>query len=347
MSKKILAICDREQRFLYRFSDFLNNRSSFPFEVNTYTDISLLKGDMVKGIIELALIDDSMADIFDNEKWNNVIVLNTGKYKSGKNKSIWKYQSGDELRKELLRLYASSENNLYVDKDAEEIGKQRKISQVLGFYTPVHRCMQTTLAVVTGQVLAEKSRCLYLNLEVFSGIDCFNDMENKDMADLIYFLRAGKGRLGYKFESMVCSMDKLDYIPPVYSFLDYKSITGDDWMEIIKEIKALGIYDFIILDISDSVNGMIEILRSCEQIYSVKRRDNMAKKKIDKYIQIIKEGGMEDILNKTEWIELPLFNKTHQDIMKLRNTEVWKYVEETIMENINGDIIRGRGVYEI
>lgn len=334
MAKKILAICDKDECFLFKLRDYLISRDTFPFEINTYTDVSILENDLEKGFIELALIDDSFILNLKKVENNNVIVFNTGKYDKGDNSTVWKYQSANSIRKEILRIYASSVND---NSDISEKNQSSKGKcKVIGFFSPVHRSMQTSIAITLGQILSENEKSLYLNMESISGFGKIgnDNHRQKDISDLIYFFRSGKGKLLYKFESMVCSFGKLDYIQPVYNFMDIEGITKDDWMGMINVIAMSGMYKNIILDITEADNGFLDILRRCDVIFSINRKDYFGKIKKESYIEVLNEISYEDVLNKTMWLDVPVFNKIPQDFNRLKNTEIWKYVIEMVADQI-------------
>ena len=78
------------------------------------------------------------------------------------------------------------------------------------------RCLKTSFAPTLGQILAKERAVLYLNLEEYSG---FEEMLGKrvraNLSDLLYFVRQENGNLIYKMNSMVQTINNLDFIPPV------------------------------------------------------------------------------------------------------------------------------------
>lgn len=65
---------------------------------------------------------------------------------------------------------------------------------VYGFYTPVGRSLQTTLALTMGQLLAANKRVLYLNFECCAGLTEMlgKQADNTEFASLLYYLQESK-----------------------------------------------------------------------------------------------------------------------------------------------------------
>lgn len=110
-------------------------------------------------------------------KWSNV-------------RNISKYQLAENVYKAILGEYMSIEDKpfpkLITDSD----------TKLIGFYSPVHRSMQTLIALTVGQVLAQKHRTLYLNLEFCAGSKEFlSDGQVRDITDLMYFLNTDKEKI--------------------------------------------------------------------------------------------------------------------------------------------------------
>ena len=67
-------------------------------------------------------------------------------------------------------------------------------------------------------------------------------------------------------------------------------------------------YEYVILDLSDCVRGLMKILRECDEVYTITRTDRMSKAKLEEYERQLGECGYEDIRLKTRWTQLPVFD---------------------------------------
>ena len=97
----------------------------------------------------------------------------------------------------------------------------------VGNYSPVHRSMQTSLALSLSQLLARKHTTLYLNFEQFAGASqLVPEGQALDMADLLYFLNAQKERFQLRLQSMLKQIGNLDYVPPMKSGQNLPAVTA-------------------------------------------------------------------------------------------------------------------------
>jgi hypothetical protein len=70
-------------------------------------------------------------------------------------------------------------------KTRDESGKLK----VIGGYSPVRRCGQSSFLKNLGQVLGRNSKVLYLSFDPFSGQQTSDESGRHDLQDLLYFLK--------------------------------------------------------------------------------------------------------------------------------------------------------------
>ena len=66
--------------------------------------------------------------------------------------SVYKYQAADSLIREVIGCYCES------PEEAGLVVRGRK-ARILGIYSPIGRCLKTSLALTLGQQLAREGRC--------------------------------------------------------------------------------------------------------------------------------------------------------------------------------------------
>ena len=334
MNKKILALCDSEEGYILRLGEVLEERSTFPFEVSVFTDIEMLKKEIKKGMIEAVLISDELVDSDKDIETNKlVILLDNGNRIVGGHHTIWKFQSGESIRRELLKAYSEYTQSMEgsMTKGDGRISLSHRETIIIGLYTPIGRCLQTSVAILLGQLLAKKRSVLYLNFEAFAGLRKILGCEDqKDITDLVYYMRGGANRLVYKLESLICNIGSLDYISPAASFVDLCSVDEEDWLTLINTIKMQSDYDYVILDLSEMVTGLFNVLKTCDLIYTITRKDALATAKLQQYENNLQGGEYEDVIAKTRRCEIPPISKLPVDITRLEASPLTAVVKSIV-----------------
>ena len=98
----------------------------------------------------------------------------------------------------------------------------------IGIYTPVRRCLQTTFAFVTGQLLARSHKVLYLNFETYSGLGrMLGRSFAAELTDLLYFLNGPGQQFLAKLYQTVENVNGLDVCPPAFCGADISQLKED------------------------------------------------------------------------------------------------------------------------
>ena len=325
----ILAVCDAEERYASKLADYLNLKEGFPFQVRHFSTMEKLIQFTKQQNVEAALICEKYETDELTQMVPSVITLsekNSIDKESGR--AVWKYQSCEVLMKEVLQILAGE------CKEGSHILRNVPL-KIIGLYSPVKRTMQTTFGLTMGQLLAKKGKVLYINMEGFSGLNSMLQRNfQRDLSDLLYYIQNGKQGLAYILGSMVESVNGMDILPPMLCQMDLISIEAKEWLQLFYEIESQSEYEYLVLDLSDSIQGLFEILRQCFVIYTMTERDGFAMAKIDQYEQMIRQCCYEDILEKTNKCELPKFSYLPAQLDRLTVSELAAIVKEKIKEDL-------------
>lgn len=171
---------------------------------------------------------------------------------------------------------------------------------LIGVYSPIHRIGKTKFALRIGQKMAEKGSVLYLNLEGYSGYEYyFPEGARKDLGDILYCMKQERSDYGLKISSMAGQIGKMDFIAPMENEQDLRSVSREEWTALFDMILEECIYDTVILDLGDCVDGLYEILRKCVKVYTPYIRDGISEAKLAQYEDNLRQTGYEDILAHT------------------------------------------------
>ena len=176
----------------------------------------------------------------------------------------------------------------------------REKGELIGIYSPIHRIGKTRFALELGKEFARKEPALYLNLEEYAGGSYyFPDQTGQNLADLLYYSRQEKGNLGLRISTMAGQDGSLDYILPMPYVQDMQEVSGEEWLRLFEQILEHCIYQKVILDLGDSVDGLFQILEACHTVYTPYIEDETARAKLTQYSENLRKTGRERILEKT------------------------------------------------
>ncbi|MDD2969023.1 MAG: hypothetical protein PHT21_05600 [Lachnospiraceae bacterium] len=329
MNHKILAIYDQEEEYGIRLSEYLTKKENHLFQIHVFTKKEALQKFCKKNMITVIMIAEASyyAEADELKSDFRIILSDRGFMNMSGYSTIRKYQSCEKIWKEIIRIVGS-------DKFACSTDMKR--TRMIGIYTPIRRCLQTSFALLLGQILAKKRSVLYLNFEPFAGYSRFQKTgANEDIINLMYFITNAKDKFYEHFQNSLRSVSGLDYIPPAFSFVDLAIITPEQWLQMINMIVSECTYDFIIFDLSDNLQGLFQILEQCERVYTITREDGISLAKINQYERLLSETEYRGIIEKTKHFKFPEFRSIPNEIEQLPFCELAKYIKIIIKEDLD------------
>ena len=334
MDRRILAIFDCEENYAYRLMDFISEKDKFPFEIHVFTRTDSFFSFAKKTEIECLLISENA---YQNkvEQLNIAHIIILSENKENLNHAlchIYKYQSCENVVREVMHYYAEkAERNKLVRAGSQKM-------RIIGIYTPITRCLQTTFSFTLGQMLARQNKTLYLNFEAYSGLGKMLNREfQRDLSDLVYYLNCARDKLFYHMESMIETANGLDFIPPAEIYQNLSGIRGTQWLDLFEEIEKASEYEFLLLDLSDCVMDLWEILQYCDRIYTITRDDPIGIAKIEQFERVLEGASQESILSKTKRWKLPIFKKLPIRFEELTYGDLAGYIRKEVFPDLLGD----------
>lgn len=299
--KRIMAIYDTDPLYAARLAEVINQKERIPFAVMAFSSLERLQRFSEETGIELLLISSQS----DREKIKNlgikkIISLSDGDSVKTEEKitSIYKYQSSDNIIREVMACYCDD-----LEEDVSVSGKVR--ANVIGVYSPVGRCLKTSLALTIGQVLSHESRALYITLEEYSGLPVLTGEEyREDLSDLMYYYNQGTYNM-LRLNSVIHSMGGLDYIPPARYPEDLAHMSAPQMAEMLKWIVSEGGYEVIVLDAGNYGRRVFPLLEICSVVYMPVEEDSVSKAKIEEFFYHMESAGCGDLKSRIKKIKLP------------------------------------------
>lgn len=292
MSSKNLVICDREQEYAAQLAGYLSGKKELALQVklcNSPEQVEAIRREMA---VDILLADESITFTEGALTGVSKVILlsaaSTGT--EGMVSRIFRYQPANDIYTHLIEALAEGGMGELWNIRKKERGK------LIGIYSPVRRIGQTGFALNKGMEMAKTSNVLYINLETYAGIGGYFPEEGKrNLSMLLYYAKQESGNPGLLITTLVKRMNELDYIPPVIFPEDIRTVTVSEWMWLFGEILSHSIYDVLILDLGDCVQGLFDILKACDTIYMPAADDRLAVSKIYQYEEALCRQGYGEV----------------------------------------------------
>lgn len=338
MNGKTLVIYDHDIVYAKRLQEFLCNWQNNPFKVYAFTNkddfFKIFKNEELPEIVLMS--ENSFESEIAKLDIKHIFILNeTGLERYSEYINFHKYQAASKLFQEIFMEYTGK-----ADKIIPEFYGNKKAG-LIGVYTPVSRCMQTSFAMALSQILGKKGRTLYINFEQFSGFSkLFRKGYLKDLSDLVYYFLYSKDKFLYWLKGVVEHFGNFDYIPPVLTAVSLVNVRSETWVDMLEKIVAESGYAYVVLDLNESVQGFLNVLGMCQKIYTIERKDAISMAKLYQYEQILEEKQYHSIKNRVRKVNLPTFQIRNDTFEEIIYGELYDYVKKLVDE----DFYESKGV---
>lgn len=322
-----LTICGEEKEYVQRLAESFRGICKNDVEVLLFTETGAFSEFLKDNTVRICLALESF-EIEGRDRIENLVLLTEEDSSDGK---VCMFMSADRIYSETMAMCAEGK---------EYGGRVGRIGEkeVIGIYTPVKRGFQTTFALTLGQILSKKKKVLYLNFESFSGFDVLlGRISPNDLMDLLYFSECDDSNFAGRVDSLKERIGDLDFISPTKAFVKFSLVTKAQWVKLIDTIVAKTDYETVILDLSENVNGLLDILKKCSHVYTITDTDRVATAKIAQYENMLRESAYSEIISKTETIKIPKLREIPCSVELLPHSELADFVKKLISFDLGGE----------
>lgn len=332
---RILVICDKDRDYAKRLADYLR-KTECGYEIVLYTEPQNFVTEMNGRRASLLLIQESFMEEVDRILTEEGLELSTDadrKYiltedrtaVSNDGNVIYKYQSAAVI---VGILGEDIEAKHRIVNDA----RRHEGISLTGIYSPVNHTLKTTFAIALGQILSESREVLYINLEGYNGLWDLLDLKAEyNIQDLLYEYSLDPDVLSNRIVQYTVRVDGLNVLIPVRSPYELQETDPSLWLSFISSLTSLGKYEEIILDISDSVRGVMQLLNVCSKIYMPLRKDSFSMAKLKDFDDTLaRYPDCETILSKLNKLKFPYFDDIDGTLNKLKSSRLGKYIRSEI-----------------
>lgn len=326
----ILAILDREEDFLYGISKYFQERLSKTFDIYSFHQKEALVKFSEDKKKEIQVFLGSVCLSEKEQKQLNVkqaIYLSEGnKAEAGETPVIYKYQPIEGIMKNFLEICQFT-------KDMGRVSVKGSV-RFFGVYSPVGRCGKTSLALVMGQVLAQKQRVIYVNLEEWPGFErIIGGYEGLDISDLIYYIKQGKKELGMYLNGMTVTLNQLKILPPVKKAPDIQEAEAKEIEMLLEEIVSSGEYDIVLVDFGSQIKSTFQVMKRFERVFMPVLKNQVSIAKQEQFFDFLKTSEYAELEEKIKICRLKFLESFEDEsVEEMYYGNFGKFVKELLEE---------------
>ncbi len=244
-----LAMLDSNSDYLFRVGAMFNSRFADKLEIYSFTDQEAAIQGLEEKKIDVFLASTSFAldqDRIPKRCGFAYLVDSTDISSVDGKRTVCKFQKGELIYKQVLSIYSEHIPNI-TGIPTDQNGDMKTIV----FCSPAGGVGTSTVAAACAIALANGgNRVLYLSCEVYGEADRFFSCDGQfDFGDVIYAVKSNKTNRAMKLQSTV-KQDQtgVSFYSSVHIPLDMMEMGTEDYVTLQKELKNLGCYDYVVMD---------------------------------------------------------------------------------------------------
>ncbi len=246
-----------------RLTGFLNCDSTFLFHAVAFTDFRSYQEFKREHIVEFLLCGRSFYEQATSSFHGGKICILSDREEvaeQGKQEVIFKFQSAEDIKKEILRLYEKKDSVLEEPSLSEDV-------KVLGFLSPAGGCFCSTLALASAVFFAEYYRTVFISFDPFftaerAGIT----LEQPKITEAIYWIRQGVNP-EKEIAALAGHAEHLDYYVGCLHWADLTEIEPQEIIEFLNILSSQLKYQVIIIDGGTICRATAGLFSVCQMIY--------------------------------------------------------------------------------
>lgn len=244
-----LAMLESDSAYLRRVVPMFNSKYAEELEIYSFTDVEAAMTCLDEKKIDVFLASDNFKIDFTQLPKRcgfAYLVESLDIHAIDNRKAICKFQKGELIYKQILSIYSEHIPNVS-GVSSQENGAMKTVV----FCSPCGGVGTSTAAAACAIALTNAGhRVLYLNAEVYGDADMFFACDGQfDFSDVIYAVKSNKTNRAMKLQSTV-KQDPTGvyYYSSVKVPLDIMEMGPQDYLTLQNELKALGCYDYVVMD---------------------------------------------------------------------------------------------------
>lgn len=295
MKKVTIAICDTQEAYRERLAEYLIRRKGSQAQVFSFSGRRMFREKQKETRFDMVLWGEGFEEIPARADEGSLCIYlsETPEPEEGKGAAVFKYQSAEEIWREMFLHYRElGKKNAYIS---------RKEKEIIGIYSPTHSRLQTPFALTLAQLLAPDKKVLYVNLGEWAGFgNWMEESYQRDLADLMYFISCHGVKIQGILESVIHSVQHIDYIPPMNDAQLLCETSAEDYQKLLLLLAEKTDYEVILLDFGVMIPGFFSLLEQCIHIYQVLDAGSLARGQCSQFEESMLRLGMSETAGRME-----------------------------------------------
>lgn len=277
-----LGIYDKDRAYVVGLSEYINRQNELSIRAKAFTNQENLEEHIMDNSIDIILTGEKVTTQI---KKIPVIYISEDRDFNKKDCCIYKYQNLRDITCQ-IRDYAKI-----------KLIKENKNREIYCVFSPLGRCGKTSFAKA---LTAYRANSIYLALEDYAPSDIGNFKE-----EYPYYLTGMDNRLLQEIEAADTDERGCRYVCLTDSHMDTVYIGEEQIRWLINSIvESVGIRT-VVFDMGRAALAEPEVLTLFDVIYVPVIDDDVSRKKIERFVDILKRNGMEHILHRLRYIHIP------------------------------------------
>ena len=321
-----LAMLESDSSYLRRVVPMFNSKYAEELEIYSFTDVDAAMACLEEKKIDVFLASDSFKIDFTQipKRCGFAFMVESLDINSIDNhKAICKFQKGELIYKQILSIYSEHVPNI-----SGMPSSQNGAMKTIAFCSPCGGVGTSTAAAACAIALSNAGqRVLYLNAEIYGDADMFFSCDGQfDFSDVIYAVKSNKTNRAMKLQSTV-KQDQTGvyYYSSVRIPLDIMEMGPNDYLTLQNELKALGCYDYVVMDVEfPKTQAAYKLFEYCNSIVLVTDSSDTSEVKVNKAIRGIQilDGQSDFAMQPRMWLlrNMDSSNNAQQNELRMLGT---------------------------
>ena len=315
MTRPLLTLCDLDETYCGRLYEYLKENLKLKFKIEAFTSVDILVDFARKNTASLLIVSESalmeLRKIAGTEHFKNILILDEDFVGVKEEESSFgeqniahttKYQKAGKIVDTIVDFCAEKAESF----DGLTAGFNSDKGKVIGLFSPISKCGQTSLTLKMGEILSSYGRTIMLSFDSFSSLPKILNVESDGcITDLMYYSEGDKNKFCIYLEKIKKTVGNLDVIMPARTAMQIRDISAESLKMLIDLLVQEAGYEYVLLDLSEYPEGFFDILKLCDKLLTITRQTGADSYRIEMYEDVLRQNGYEDIFASTIKISLP------------------------------------------